>query len=126
MFATTALVLFNYVGTGSMSSTLYWLSGGNNPGSPVIDLGTIAGKADIVFDFPYTNSSDEPIQLSFLKSQCECMKTSNLPIWISPNQTKKVKVTLSAPSTPGGFHRTFSILSSSIPVPGQVRGVVAE
>ena len=126
MFATAALVLFNTLSTGSMSSTLFWLSGGNNPGSTVIDLGAVTGKSDISFEFPYTNSSDEPIQLSFLRSQCECMKTSNLPIWISPNQTEKIKVILSAPSTPGGFHRTFSILSSSIPIPGQVRGVVAE
>ncbi len=74
-------------------------------------------------DITFTNRTDEPIQIIVAQSDCSCI-IADVPAWIAPRQSRRVRVEVRPPQEPGEFVRKIGWLTTAGPRSGELRGVV--
>ncbi|MEO1655747.1 MAG: DUF1573 domain-containing protein, partial [Bacteroidota bacterium] len=73
-----------------------------------IDEGTVA-----TYEFEFTNTGDQPIEISSVKASCGC----TTPFWtkevVYPGKTGKIKASYNSKSRPGPFTKSVTIRSNA-------------
>ena len=81
--------------------------------SPEHNFGTVAEGPSVSYDFVFTNTTSQPIQLESVRASCGC----TTPNWskdpILPGKSSKVTATYSTQGRPGNFHKTITVQSTA-------------
>jgi len=77
------------------------------------NFGTIAEGPAVSYDFEFTNTSNQPIQLESVRASCGC----TTPFWskeeILPGKTSKITATYNTKGRPGSFYKTITVKSTA-------------
>ncbi len=88
------------------------------------DFGTIPEGPAVSYDFMFTNTSKQPIQLEHVQASCGC----TTPNWskdpILPGKTSKITATYNTKGRPGNFYKTITVRSTAGTKTLKIKGVV--
>ncbi len=77
------------------------------------NFGTVPEGPSVSYDFVFTNTTKQPIQLESVRASCGC----TTPNWskdpILPGKTSKITATYNTKGRPGNFYKTITVKSTA-------------
>jgi hypothetical protein len=77
------------------------------------DFGTINEGSLAEYEFEFTNTGDQPIEINKVQASCGCTAPSWTKEAILPGKTGKVKASFDSNGRPGPFAKTLSVYSNA-------------
>jgi hypothetical protein len=77
------------------------------------DFGTIEEGTIATYEFEFTNTGDQPIEISSVKASCGCTAPDWSKTAIFPNKKGKIKASFDSNGRPGPFMKSLTVISNA-------------